>query len=308
MAKIKVAVFGATGPIGRRVTRTLLGRGVTVRAVSRDPDNLARDFDELEVERFPADLTRPEAAIEAADGCNLVVHAVGLPAELFEQHVPIAENAVAACRRAGAWPFLVTSYWSYGTGDAAPMAESRGRTGSSDKARIREAEERVFLDADGAVARLPDFYGPEEGVSLFNDALDSVRKGETVDWPGDPDAPRDFLYYGDAGRLVVDLAFQEDAYGDAWNVPGSGVETPRALLQRAARIVGSRLRVRRIRRWMARLVSLFRADVRGFLDVMPLYEAPAILDTTKFEGLLGDAETTPYDDGLAATLEWLERR
>jgi len=239
---------------------------------------------------------------------NLVVHAVGLPAHLFEQHVPVAENAVAACRKAGAWPFLVSSYWSYGVGDARPMPESRDRAGPSDLARIREAEERVFLEADGAVARLPDFYGPEEGLSLLNDALGNVRRGASAAWPGDPDAPRDFLYYGDAGRLLVDLAFQEDAYGDAWNVPGSGVEAPAALLDRAARIVGTRAKVRRIPRWMARVVGLFRADVRGFVDIMPVYEAPAILDTSKIEGLLGDIETTSYDEGLAATLRWLEER
>lgn len=308
MTTIRAAVFGATGPIGRRVSRTLLERGVTVRAVSRNPENLARDYGELEVERHPADLTDPDAAAGAADGCDLVIHTVGLPAELFEQHVPIAENAVAACRKARAWPFLVTSYWSYGVGDDEPMPESRGRTGSSDKARIREAEERVFLEARGAVARLPDFYGPEPGLSLLNDALDSVRKGETASWPGDPDAPRDFLYYGDAGRLLVALAFREEAYGEAWNVPGSGPESPRALLERAARIVGTRPKVRRIRRWMARLVALFRADVRAFVDIMPIYEAPAILDTSRLEALLGEVGTTPYGEGLAATLRWLDER
>lgn len=306
MSELKAAVFGATGPIGRSVARTLLDRGAAIRAVSRSRENLARHFGDLDVELHPADLMDPDSAVAAAEGCNLVVHAVGLPAELFERHVPIAENAVAACRKAGAWPFLVTSYWSYGVGDQEPMPESRSRAGPSDMARIREAEERAFLDADGAVARLPDFYGPEEGLSLLNDALDSVRRGATATWPGDPQAPRDFLYYGDAGRLLVDLAFQEEAYGDAWNVPGSGVETPAALLERAARIAGTRAKVRRIPRWLARLVGLFRADVRSFIDIMPLYEAPAILDTSKIEGLLGEIRTTSYDDGLAATLHWLE--
>lgn len=305
---MKAAVLGATGPIGRRLTAALLEREIEVRAVSRNPGNLERDFGGLPAERRAADLEDPRAAVDAVRGCDLAIHAVGLPAELFDRHVPIARNVADACREAGARAFLVTSYWSYGPGDEAPMPESRPRSGDSEKAVIREREEEVFLEVGGAVARLPDFYGPEEGLSLLNDALDAVRRGETATWPGDPEAPRDFLYYGDAGRLLVELALREEAYGEAWNVPGSGAEPPRAILERAARIAGSELRLRRISRWMARLVSLFRSDVRGFLDVMPLYEAPLILDTSKLEGLLGRPEITPYDEGLRATIAWQEAR
>lgn len=305
---MRVAVFGATGPIGRRVSRELLHRGIEVRAVSRSAANLERDFAGLPVERHPADLEDPSAAVAAARGCDRVVHAVGLPAERFERHVPIAQNAAGACSEAGARAFLVTSYWSYGPGDDAPMPESRLRAGGGDKPAIREREERIFLNVGGAVARLPDFYGPEPGASLLNDALDAVRRGATASWPGDPDVPRDFLEYGDAGRLLVDLALRDEAYGEAWNVPGSGAETPRALLERAARIAGTRARVRRIRRWMARLAALFRPDVRAFLDILPLYEAPMTLDTSKIEGLLGPIHPTAYEDSIPATLSWLAER
>ena len=134
---MKAVVLGATGPIGRRVTRALLERDVEVRVVSRSREKLERDFGELPVERHPADLESGPAAAAAVRGCELAIHAVGLPAELFDRHVPIARNVVAACRSAGARPFLVTSYWSYGPGDETPMPESRPRVGGSEKAAIR---------------------------------------------------------------------------------------------------------------------------------------------------------------------------
>lgn len=304
---MRVAILGATGPIGRRLTRSLLHRRVEVRVVSRSPGTLERDFGRLPVERHAADLEDAVAAVAAARGCDVVVHAVGLPPERFERHVPIALHVTAACRESGARPFLVTSYWSYGPGDAAPMPESRPQRPGSRMAEVRARQERIFLSVGGAVARLPDFYGPEPGVSVLNDALAAVRRGRAVKWPGDPEVRRDYLYHGDAGRLLAELLLRQEAYGEAWNVPGSGARATRSLLEEAARLSGTRLNVQRIRLWMARLVGLVRADVRAAADLIPLYEAPAILDTTKLERLLGAVETTPYERSLPATLAWLDR-
>lgn len=269
----KAAIFGATGPIGRRVAAALLEREVEVRVVSRSLESLMGHFEGWPVEHHPADLEDPDAASQA-----------------------------------GARALLVTSYWSYGPGDRDPMPESRPMAPGSEKAAIRAEQERVFLDAGGAVARLPDFYGPDEGLSLLNDALDAVRLGRTATWPGDPDAPREFLYYPDAGRMVADLALRDEAYGEPWNVPGSGPEAPRRILAMAAAAAGTTPNVRRIRPWMARLVGIFRSDVRAAVDVMPLYDAPAVLDTSKIKRLLGPVETTPYQAAIRATLAWLDGR
>lgn len=301
----RAVVLGATGAIGRRLVPELLARGLDVRAVSRSRDNLERDFGSTGAEIAVADVGDPDTAAGVADGCDVVIHAVGLPAEAFDRHVPLARNAVAAASRSGARSFLVTSYWSYGTGDDEPMREDRPRGGSSRMAAVRDAQERVFLEEGGAVARLPDFFGPERGVSLLNDGLESVVQGDRASWPGDPDVRRDFVYIPDAGRILARMVLEEDCYGRPWNVPGSGAETPRALLGRAAEMAGRELRLRRIRRWMAYLVAPFDSEVRAFLDVMPLYEAPAVLDCSALEDLLGGGETTHYREALGSTVEWL---
>lgn len=302
----RVAVFGATGGIGRHLAPELLDRGLEVRVVSRSRGNLERDFGGGGAEIVPADIGGREAADRAAEGCDIVVHAVGLPAEAFERHLPLARSTVAAASRAGARPFLVTSCWSYGPGEEEPMSEERPRRGASRMSAVREEQEQIFLEEDGAVARLPDFYGPDPGFSLLNDGLESLVDGDTVSWPGDPDAARDFIFYPDAGRLLANLVMEERSYGEAWNVPGSGPETPRSLLQTAARIAGRELRLRRIRRWMAFLVAPFNSEVRAFLDIMPVYEAPAVLDCSRLEGLLGEVRTTDYGEALSATLDWME--
>ncbi len=302
----RVAVFGATGATGRQITRELQRRGVAVRAVSRSSDNLARDFGGMDVERHAADLTRRQAAIEAAAGCDLVFHCVGLPADVFPLHVPLTRTTAAAMEAHSARGVLVTSYWSYGPGDDEPMSEDRAPVPGSEMARIRKEQEEVMLAAGGCVARLPDFYGPGADLSLANDALEALRAGKTVTWPGNPDVRRDFIFVPDSGPVLCELTSRPGAYGRPWNVPGSGAETPRTILECAARILGTELRLRRGRRWMLELAALFNRQIRGFRDVFPLYERPVILDTTRIRDLLGELQLTSYEAGIRQTFDWME--
>ncbi|MGD2215676.1 MAG: NAD(P)H-binding protein [Gemmatimonadales bacterium] len=302
----RAAVFGATGATGRELVRELCRRGVDVRAVSRSPENLERHFGQLDVERRAADLNDAAAAVEVAAGCDLIFHCVGLPMERFADHVTLTRHTAAAMSAHSARGVLVTSYWSYGPGDDAPMSEDRGLAPGSEAARVRKEQEGVMLDAGACVARLPDFFGPGAEISPANDALRSLHAGKAVLWPGDPDAPRDLIFIPDAGRQLCELATREEVYGQAWNVPGSGAERPRATLELAARIKGVRLRLRRGRRWMLTLAGLFDRDIRAFKDVLPLYEQPAILDTTRFRRLVKDCRTTPYEEAIRRTFAWFE--
>jgi nucleoside-diphosphate-sugar epimerase len=302
----RVAVFGTTGATGREVVGELLRRGVHVRVVSRSPDHLARAFGELGVERHAADLTDRNAAIQAAEGCDLIFDCVGLPLERFHLHVAIAQNVAAAMEASGARGVLVTSYWSYGPGDAGPMPEDRPLAPGSEKARIRREQEEVLLRSGAAVARLPDFYGPGAEISLLNDGLKALAAGKSVLWPGDPEAPRDFSFIPDTGRLLCDLAERPAAYGQPWNVPGSGPEPPRKILEQAAELRGTRLKLRRGRRWMVALAGLFRPELREFKDLLPLYERPVILDDTRIRRLLAEIRVTPYEEGIRRTFLWLE--
>lgn len=299
----RAAVFGATGATGRELVRELLRRDIAARAVSRSSEKLAKEFGDLDVDRHVADLGDAGAAVEAADGCDLIFDCVGLPPERFADHVVIARNTAAAGQVHGARTVLVTSYWSYGPGDKGPMREDRPLTRGSDMARIRKQQEDVLLDAGACVARLPDFFGPGAEMSLLNDALQSMRAAKAALWPGDPDAARDFIFIPDSGRILCDLAMREAAYGRPWNIPGSGSEPPRAILERAALLYDTKLKILRGRSWMLLLAGIFRSDARAFRDVLPLYERPAILDTTAIRELLDEVRVTPYEEAIRRTLD-----
>ncbi len=71
----RVAVAGATGNAGIEIVRTLLSRGVPVRALVRDPAKLAGLEGPLEVRQVQ--LTDPEAIRGCLDGVDTVVSALG---------------------------------------------------------------------------------------------------------------------------------------------------------------------------------------------------------------------------------------
>ncbi|HKK28583.1 MAG TPA: NAD-dependent epimerase/dehydratase family protein [Gemmatimonadota bacterium] len=302
----RAALLGATGSLGRHLARELLRRGVEVRAVSRTRSNLERDFGELDVELHPADLDQPASACRVCEGCDVLFHCVGLPLGAYEQHVRLARSTAEAMRVSGARTVAASSYWSYGPNGSTEMAEDDPPVPGCGPCEVRRRMEDVLIGAGAAVAILPDFYGPMATISLLNDALASVAAGDRVRWPGNPDAPREFIYLPDAARLLCDLAARPAAEGRRWNVPGGPARPPRELLEEAGGIAGRKPRVSALRGWMVRVAALFRSDAREFGTILPLYDRPVGLDASRLRDLLGEVELTPYEEGMRATLAWLE--
>jgi dihydroflavonol-4-reductase len=105
-------VTGATGFIGWHVTRKLLARGHTVRALVR-PGNKVR---ELEVEEVTGDLRDRESLERAVAGCGMVFHVAADyrlwakdPSELFRSNVEGTRNLLTAARVSGVERVVYTS-------------------------------------------------------------------------------------------------------------------------------------------------------------------------------------------------------
>lgn len=77
---MRIAVFGATGGVGRFVVKHALDRGHEVRAYVRNPDKLKMQHERLAVIR--GELTFYDAIEKALAGCDAVVSAIGIPLKL----------------------------------------------------------------------------------------------------------------------------------------------------------------------------------------------------------------------------------
>lgn len=96
-----IAVFGATGGVGRHVVQQAQAAGYSVRALVRDPDRLPADSGLTTV---VGDITDPEAVARTVEGADAVIWAVGSTSNSADQ-VPIfesgARNLVVAMKRHG---------------------------------------------------------------------------------------------------------------------------------------------------------------------------------------------------------------
>ncbi|MCG6962273.1 MAG: NAD(P)H-binding protein [Acidobacteria bacterium] len=303
----RVVIVGATGPTGIHLARELTGRGTPVRVVSRSRERLERAFAGLGVEIAAADALDAVALGHAVEGCDLVVDAIGLPADRMSDHPRTARVMAAAAAKEGARLLQVSGYWAYLPVRRLPVNEDHPRSGGNWMIRLRREAEDVLLEAGAAVVQLPDFFGPDVHTSTLQRPLEEAVAGRPMSWIGSPDVPREYVFVPDAMRLVADLAAHEEAYGRQFVVPGSGPLTGRRLAELAGEELGREVRLRAAPLWLLRLLALVSRDLRAFSPMLPHYARPISFDAGRLRELVGEAEATPYGEAVAATLRWLTR-
>lgn len=99
---MKIFVTGGTGFVGRHLVEALVSKGHVVRVLvhSRSPGDIPG------IEQVEGDVVRLESFVDAAAGCDALIHLVGIIREFprrgvtFERlHVQAAANAIAAARQ-----------------------------------------------------------------------------------------------------------------------------------------------------------------------------------------------------------------
>ena len=301
----KAAILGATGPTGKHLASELLARGVSVRVVSRSEANLARAFETRAVERITANLLKREEIPCAIAGCDAVFHCLGLPAENMGDHPVAARNLADAIKDSGIRCVHVSSYWSYIPIRHLPVNEQHPRVDGNHAVRMRREAEAILQEAGAAIAHLPDFYGPEVRVSTLQRALEEAVAGKAVRWIGSPGVEREYIFVRDAMEAIAELALCPQAYGERWVIPGPGPIAFHEVASIIERHLGRPVRIKGTSQLALRLAAWIMPDVQAILPMAPTYIAPIHYDGSKLRALLGEVPTTPYDQAIPLTLDWL---
>jgi len=301
-----ILVTGAGGFIGSAVVLELTARGAGVTALLGPPGANANAPPAGVVSAY-ADIRDQRALSGCLEGAQIVVHVAGRasvhesfaePADYASMHVVGTATLLEASRRAGARRFVyVSSAEVHGRPESNPVREDHPVAARSPYGAAKAAAEQ-FVQAymrssgiDTVILRPFSIYGPRLSLdSLVGSILSQARLGDEIR-VFDSRPVRDYCYVSDLARAVAN-ACSERVPSCVVNVgSGAGVSVAE-IVHVASGVLGRPLRVEetsaRQRSQQAEILRL-------------------IADPSRAASALGWSAQTTLEDGLKATLAWLEQ-
>jgi nucleoside-diphosphate-sugar epimerase len=309
-------VLGATGGIGGAVTAALLARGWQVRAWTRDVASAQKRAPAAGIDWQAGDAMDGAAAMAAAAGVSLIVHAVNPPGyrDWDKLVLPMLDNSIAAAKAVGARILFPGTIYNYGP-DAFPLLrEDSPQHPITRKGAIRVAmEQRLKQAADHGVpvtiVRAGDYFGPQAGNTWFAQGL--VKPGKpltSITDPGTPGVGHAWAYLPDLAEAMLRLIERDGAatgfetfhFGGQWDTDG------RAMIEAIRRASGNpKLPVRRFPWAILMLASPFVTLFKEMREMRYLWRQPLRLDNAKLVAALGEEPHTPLDVAVRRSLEAL---
>mgnify|MGYP002778175574 FL=1 len=229
---MRVLVTGGSGVVGEAAVRALLRRGHAVRLLARHAEDDARVWP-TGVEPWPGDVTRPETLAGSGDGCDAVLHVVGIvdekpPAVTFQAvNVDGTRHVVDEAGRAGVAHLVYVS----------SLGAERG---ASPYHRSKHAGEEIARTFAGrwTVVRPANVYGPgDEVISLL---LRMVRTLPAIPVIAGGDQPFQPVWADDVGEALALACERDDLAGRSLDLAGTERTTMNDLLDRFGALTGRR--------------------------------------------------------------------
>lgn len=292
------AVLGGGGAIGLATLQAIAAKGL----------------DGKSLVRADADAMDSEQLFKALKDVDVVYDCVGLPynSDLWTTGFPAISHAlVKACERTRTRIVYLDNVYLYGPAPLpVPFDEETARNPPSRKGKARKKAVEIVMEAHCAsrvqatVGRAADFYGPGAVNSPFYISfLENMLKGKPAQ-VAMPEGPlHTYGYTNDIGRGLVELALEEDAYGEEFHLPvGPPVKvSDMAALFRKA--LGADLKVTHIPDLVLRGLSMFNPLVREVHEMTYQYKTDYIMADKKFRARFPEFRSTSYEDGIAAMVQ-----
>jgi len=243
-----VAVTGAAGFLGSRLTERLVAEGHRTRALVRAA-NVPRWLEERGAELMVGDVANPASQRALVRGCEVVFHAAGLVTEVaageleyVRVNVEGSEGLARAAIEAGVRRVVFVSSTSvHAPNGGAPLAESSpfepadayGRSKAA--AELRLTKLAAATRAELVIARPSRIYGPRD--RSLGRVFRAIARGRFL-LVGPCTAQNDFVYVDDVVDALVRMAIRG---GGVYMVGGPEHVSIRRFFAEVARALGRRL-------------------------------------------------------------------
>lgn len=307
----KAIVLGASGGMGYALVSELLSRGIEVTAFARNKEKLERLFrGRSHVKIYQGDAFSQHELDDAVKGNEVIFHAINLPYGDWETGLPsLTRNIITTAKVNSAKLAIVDNIYGYGRSPGKKVKETTPKMPHTKKGKIRLEMESLYKESDVPyiIAHFPDFYGPYVESSLLNFTLEKMVHHKKAQFVGDQSIAREHIFTPDGAKALVELAKNEEAYDQNWNIPASDVITGREIISIIRTLTNANKKVSTITKNMLRFVGLFNKQMREFVEMQYLNEDPVILDGEKYEKHIGALPKTPYEEGIRKTVEAAKR-
>jgi nucleoside-diphosphate-sugar epimerase len=262
-----------------------------------------------------ADVTDPEAAVDAAKGASVVYQCLNAPYTSWpERFPPLQGGVMAAAERNGALLVSLENLYGYGPSGARPMTEDLPLSATTVKGTARAAMTSELLAAADsgririAIGRASDFFGAGVTESTLGERVfANAVGGRRSDFIGNPDLVHTYSYVPDVAAGLATLGTDERAIGQVWHLPGPETVTTRALLELVAGEVGHPVGVRSVPKLVVRALGLVNPMMRELAEMAYEFDEPFVLDTSKYQSVFG-ASGTSLPAAISATVAWYRNR
>lgn len=300
-------ILGITGGVGGATASALRRHGWTIRALYRDPAKLTAASG---IDGRRGDALVPADVIAAADGVDVIVHAVNPPLyRNWETTVlPMLQSTIAAAKTSGARIVLPGTVYNFGSHPPALADEDAPQVADTKKGAIRVALERA-LENSGLpvlILRCGDFFGGPAGNSWFGQAM--VKPGRPVTrivWPGRSGVGHAFAYLPDVAETMARLLARDaDLPRFArFHMDGHWFANEDEVLA-AFRVATGRgdLRLGRFPWGLLRLATPVVPLFREMAELRYLWQVPLRLDNRRLTAFLGVEPHTPAPVALREAL------
>ncbi|QOS78064.1 SDR family NAD(P)-dependent oxidoreductase [Paenibacillus sp. JNUCC31] len=315
----KAIVIGATGGTGAAITEELVKKGIPTIAFGRSRQKLLQLAEELglpdHLQIAVGNAFQPEDIVAAAQEVDMMFHCANVPYHEMESRlIPLGESVMQAAEQLGLKIVVIDGIYPYGRAQMKEVTEEHPKQPHTRKGKTRLAYEQMLFankwtKAQVMIVRLPDYYGPTANqASYLGSTLEAIAKGKMAFFIGNMKTPREYIYLPDAAVMVVKLAGKDHAYGQNWNIPGSGTISGKELVRIAQKAAGTSKPVMALGRIGLSLIGLGEPVMREIVEMLYLTRDPLVLSKTKYERSIGPIEATSFEDGITRTIQELQRR
>lgn len=305
----KVLVLGASGGMGYSIVKELSERGIDVIAFARGKEKLKKLFgNEEKVTIISGDVFDSESLKEAATGVDTIFQAMNIPYSEWEQNLPVVmNNILETAKHVNAKLVLVDNIYAYGRNPGHLVSEDTQKKPHTKKGKIRLQLETMVKQSNVPflIAHFPDFYGPNAENTILNYTFEAVIKNKRSLFVGNKKIAREYIFTPDGAKALVELALIDSAYGQNWNIPGSGVITGDEIEAILREHTGYSKKVGTVTKGMVKCLGLFDKNMREVVEMLYLTEDPVVLDGGKLEQTIQSIPRTHYQDGIKQTIDYM---